>query len=93
MNRHCECCGQGFFLELDFYYGAMMVSHALTFILMLAIFVIMFQFYGWDLVPFFIINTVTILLIMPMTFRYSRVIWIYFFVRHERVLPNENGLK
>lgn len=81
MNTDCSECGLHFEIEPGFFWGAMYVSYAITVLLMLLIGGIVFftagakaGFWGY-IIPIFL----GMLLMMPFTFRYSRVLMIYWF--------------
>ena len=79
MNDNCPHCGVSFSPEPGFYFGAMFVSYALT--------VGLFVFVGLTL--YFLFNpsdtvyissiTVATILFTPFSFRYSRVLFLYWF--------------
>ena len=84
MPKHCSVCGEDFQRETGFYYGAMMISHALTTIIAVIVHFTVFYFWGWSPFPhlFFLI---TILLGMfPVIFRTARAVWINFFVEYKK---------
>lgn len=84
MPDKCEVCGEDFVRESGFFWGAMMVSHALTTIIAVVVHLIMFHFYGWDLTPNIIAIISVILILFPIVFRTSRAIWINIFVDYDR---------
>lgn len=84
MHKECPCCGQDLEQEPGYYFGAMYISFAFN----VAIFII----------AFFILNriveevttlmmvgvvAVTVIGLLPVIFRLSRVLWIYIFVRYD----------
>ena len=84
MNDHCSQCGQSFQPEPGYYFGAMYVSFGINVAFFIAIWL------GVDLV----VEEVTLTIVMvalsvavigplPITFRLSRVLWIYIFVRYQ----------
>lgn len=90
MYHKCLVCEEDFDRETGFYYGAMMVSHAVTFISAAILFFVFFYIGGWDMmIPFLITNGVIIILFAPMTFRYSRAAWINFFVGYDSKYNNK----
>jgi len=83
MPRYCPDCGEDFQREVGFYYGAMMVSHALTTVVAVVNHAVVFYFYGWELFPN-LASVVTILVVMfPVIFRCARAIWINLFVKYD----------
>ena len=82
MHEKCKSCEQDFNLETGFYYGAMYTSYAINVVIfvlawLFAIFVLPKDVSIWATVGV----TMSIGLIMaPLTFRWSRLLWINFFV-------------
>lgn len=93
MPDNCPVCGESFRREPGFYYGAMYVSYALTVALSVAVFVAMYTFATPHWKWYLLANAVTILVLFPLIFRWSRAIWINFFVHYrtpsERNAANE----
>lgn len=83
MPDNCPNCGQKFWLEPGFYYGAMYISYALTIALSVAVFVAMIVLWHFDLLWYLGLNTLSLILLFPAIFRLSRSIWIHIFVREE----------
>lgn len=82
MPKNCQVCGEDFYRETGFYYGAMMISHATTTVIAVIVHVTVFYFYGWAIAPN-LISLLTLLIIsFPLVFRSSRAIWINFFVKY-----------
>ncbi len=82
MYETCKVCEQPYHLEPGFYYGAMYTSYAIN----VAIFVI-----AWIAAEFILPNEASMwamvgitmaigLIMVPATFRWSRLLWINFFV-------------
>ena len=70
-------------LEPSFFYGAMYISYALTVALAVAIFVIC-HLLGLGLITSFISIIVILILLMPITMRLSRILYINMFVHYEK---------
>jgi uncharacterized protein (DUF983 family) len=82
MPKNCPVCGEDFYRETGFYYGAMMISHATTTVIAVLVHATVFYFYGWAIAPN-LISLLTLLIIsFPLVFRSSRAIWINFFVKY-----------
>ncbi len=84
MHDNCSVCGQAYMLEPGFYYGAMYASYAIN----VAIFVI-----AWVATMFFLPEETSVwttvgivmgvsVILTPVTFRWSRLLWINFFVKY-----------
>jgi hypothetical protein len=82
MPEHCPICKLDFTQELGFYWGAMYVSYGLTVGFSFCNFVLMYLIWGWLTWQFLIVNTVLLILVLPLMFRYSRVLWLYLFGRY-----------
>ena len=84
MNDTCSCCGQSFMPEPAYYFGAMFVSYALNAAYFIAAWVVLLMF--METIPVSLMIGVIVSLVialLPITFRLSRVLWIYIFVRYE----------
>ena len=80
MNETCSHCHTKFEQEPGFFFGAMYVSYALTVAECVAVFVLcqffFDEFLDVRMIPFLILP---ILLLAPINYRLSRVIWCYLF--------------
>jgi hypothetical protein len=80
MNDACTVCGQNFRPEPGFYFGAAIVSYPLTVIFDLIIAVLFYLVVG-DIFNHVISLILTIIvasiLVLPLAFRYSRIIWLH----------------
>lgn len=84
MNDRCACCGQSFMPEPGYYFGAMFVSYAINAAFFLAVWLSMYLVMDEITVTAMIVALLGIVLgLLPVTFRLSRVLWIYIFVRYE----------
>ena len=80
---HCSHCGLKYMLEPSFFYGAMYISYAITVALAVAIFVITYLL-GLGLITSFISILVILILLVPITMRLSRILYINMFVHFEK---------
>jgi uncharacterized protein (DUF983 family) len=84
MHPACSCCGQTFEPEPGFYYGAMYVSFGFSTAIFLMVFITL-QFFVTEIST--IMMGVAVLVVMlgllPVSFRLSRALWIYIFIRYE----------
>ncbi len=81
MNKHCPHCNLKFEREVGYFYGAMYVSYGLQTALITLLYTV--NMFWWDFSPavlVFIILTLVFAL-FPVTFRWSRIIWIASFTR------------
>lgn len=81
MPKNCPVCGLDLVRETGFYYGAMMISHALTTVIAVTVHLTVFYFYGWEIAPHLIFLLSIIVGLFPVIFRMARAIWINLFVR------------
>ena len=85
MNDHCPVCGQSFMPEPGYYFGAMFVSYGLNAAFFIAVWIAMIVLMDEvSLTAMLIALVVVIFGLLPITFRLSRVLWIYIFVRYEK---------
>lgn len=84
MYDKCSCCGETFEKEPGYFYGAMYVSYALMvgwFVITWAIDTFVVKSETWQYLTFIISS---IILLMPVTFRTSRLIWLNFFIHFDK---------
>jgi uncharacterized protein (DUF983 family) len=80
MNPCCSNCGLSFEIEPGFYFGAMFVSYAFSVIIFFVVGFSLYLFFHDPPVLVYVCSTfLTILLLYPLTFRYSRVIFLHLF--------------
>jgi uncharacterized protein (DUF983 family) len=83
MNKHCESCGLKYEREVGYFYGAMYVSYALQTALVTLVYIL--NIFWWNLPPltlvFIIIGWAVVL--FPVTFHWSRILWIAIFTKYE----------
>ncbi|MEQ8928031.1 MAG: DUF983 domain-containing protein [Fulvivirga sp.] len=84
MHTQCAHCNQKFELEPSFYTGAMYVSYALQVAIFTAVIVAYKVLYPQASVTTYILSIIgAIILLVPLTFRLSRSVWIHFFVKRD----------
>ncbi len=90
MYKQCAYCGQSFMPEPGYYFGAMFVSYGLNAAYLIAVWVIMYFFMS-EVSAWVMIGLIIGLIIglLPVTFRLSRVLWIYIFIRYKG--PADSG--
>ena len=80
MNQHCPHCGLLFEIEPGFYFGAMFVSYAFSVIVFFVVgFSLFLLFHDPPVLVYVICTFLTILVLYPLSFRYSRVIFLHLF--------------
>jgi hypothetical protein len=85
MPEFCPVCKLRFTPEVGFYYGAMMVSHALTTVMAVIVHFTVFHFYGWEIAPHLICLLTVIIGLFPVVFRTARAIWINIFFSYKKI--------
>jgi hypothetical protein len=88
MNEVCPVCGQPFDIEVGFYFGAGIISYALSVALTAATFVGWWLLIGLSLHDnrlFYWIsfNAVFLIVLQPVLMRLARAIWLAFFIRYD----------
>ncbi|WP_237144897.1 DUF983 domain-containing protein [Pontibacter pamirensis] len=84
MNKACPCCGQVFEPEVGYYYGAMYVSFAFNVAIFLVGFFILYQLVEEvTMLMMMGLMAVTVVVLLPVIFRLSRVLWINIFIHYE----------
>jgi len=83
MNNRCPVCSESFEPEPGYYFGAMYVSYAINVAVMVAVWIAAHLLFNgqlgiWWLV---LISIVIGLILTPVTFRISRLVWINLFVK------------
>ncbi len=88
MNVRCPSCNQVTDIEVGFYYGTSYISYLLAIVLSAASFLLWWLIIGYSFTDdrFFywlIFNAVTLVLLQPWLMRFSRSLWISWFVRYD----------
>lgn len=84
MKNKCEKCGEDFQREVGFYYGAMYVSYALTVAYGLIVYAITNLLLNFSIWQFILTFSVLQVILLPLLYRYSRMIWLNFFVHYKK---------
>lgn len=80
MHTDCKCCGVNFYIEPGFYFGAMYFSYAFVVaIVFIESSILYFVFGDPDMLIYLSINVISILLLLPFFFRYSRILFLHLF--------------
>ncbi|HSZ71991.1 MAG TPA: DUF983 domain-containing protein [Cytophagaceae bacterium] len=83
MPSHCDQCGQPFNPEPGFYMGAMYVSYGLCVLLFVICFFVLHIHLQVEAVPFLCVYAISLLIVFPFIFRYSRTIYLHLFYEHD----------
>ncbi len=89
MHEQCLVCGQQTEIEVGFYYGTSYVSYALTVAFSVATFVAWWVVLGFSLYDNRIfywlgVNAVLLIALQPFFMRWSRTLWLSWFVKYDR---------
>ena len=84
MNKNCPVCNEDFERETGFYYGAMYASYGLTVLWGAILFVIMCVLFNFDTMTYLITFAILQILLMPIFYRVSRLLWINVFVGYKK---------
>ncbi len=79
MNPTCPVCHSSFEREPGFYYGAMFITYAFNAALVIAVGLAMFYFLELSDLASLIVIALLSVLMTPFSFRFSRIIWLYWF--------------
>ena len=80
MHTDCKCCGVSFYVEPGFYFGAMYFSYAFVVATVFIESSILYFVFGNPDVWIYLFASVTsILLLLPLIFRYSRILFLHLF--------------
>ena len=87
MNEHCPVCGQPTDIEVGFYYGTSYVSYLIALVLSAITFLLWWLIIGFSFTDnrFFYwitFNAVLLIVMQPWLMRFSRSLWISWFVRY-----------
>jgi hypothetical protein len=98
MHTHCPVCKQKYELETGFWYGTGYVSYALTVAISVASFIIWWIILGFSIHDnrifyWLTTNGVLIVLLQPWLMRFSRALYLYFFVGYNENYATEETIK
>jgi uncharacterized protein (DUF983 family) len=79
MLEYCPLCGHKFNREPGYFFGALYASYflAIPILLILTLLISWLFLPDWELQNVALVAAVPFLLLVPMVFRYSRVIWMH----------------
>jgi len=93
MNERCAVCGQTFYPETGFYYGAMYMSYIMTVLFSAISLVLIGVLSHWDLYTLIFGNAFLLVLGFPFFFRYARVLWLHVNVRFDKDEYNKSAAR
>lgn len=80
MHDYCPVCGQHYEPEPGFFWGAMYVSYAFSVAIVVAVGLAVYVLgHDPDTWVYIVSAALAIVLFMPLTFRYSRLVMLYLF--------------
>lgn len=79
MHDTCEHCGVTFMPEPGFYFGALYVSYAFTVAMFVAVWLFLYILFDPADWVYMVSMVVASVLIIPFSFRYSRILFLYWF--------------
>lgn len=83
MHKNCPVCGQTYTPEPGFYFGAAYISYIILVAVSVAAFLVMFFLAGVrDAGKLIAVLIALAILIAPLNYRWSRVVWAYIFIRY-----------
>lgn len=82
LNDRCPNCNEDFRREPGYYFGATYVSYGLTVSFGIALFLIMCVLFSVEVIPFIITLSILLFILLPIFYRFSRIIWIHLFVKY-----------
>lgn len=80
MHKHCPNCGMRFEIEPGFFIGAMYVSYAMSVGLVFVVGLLVYNIFNDPSLWVYLVAVALMLVaLLPATFRYSRVLYLYWF--------------
>jgi len=98
MHTHCPECGQQVELETGFWYGDGYVSYGLTVVISVITFLLWLLIIGVSLrddrlTYYLIFNGILVIVLQPWLMRFSRVLYLYFFVNYSENYDTEKTIE
>lgn len=84
MHSTCSVCGESYQREPGFFFGAMYVSYALMAGWLIIWFLVDLFWLHLDALELALGMTASMVIISPLFYHWSRVIWLNFFVRYDK---------
>ncbi len=88
METVCSNCAERYEKEPGYFFGAMFVSYALTAMVFFIVLVLDFTLFHLGL-SLLLILIPAVLILSPVTFQWSRLIWLNFFIRYSPELAKK----
>ncbi|MBI3520431.1 MAG: DUF983 domain-containing protein [Bacteroidetes bacterium] len=84
LHKTCSHCHLEYEREPSFFYGAMYVSYAISSGWFIIWYALQSFYLNWDTFNFALFVMVFIILVSPLTLRWSRLIWLNFFYGYKK---------
>ncbi len=84
MHKTCNHCHLEYEREPSFFYGALYVSYAISSGWFMIWFALQNYVLNWETLHFALFVTGFIILVAPLTLRWSRLIWLNFFFKYKK---------
>ena len=89
MHKYCPKCNLEYEMEPGFFFGAMYISYAFSIAILIGCAIALsILFTEPSVFLYVLIVTITVLLATPFSFRFSRVLWLYLFIKYRNDLLN-----
>ena len=97
MHTRCEVCGQLTDIEVGFYYGTGYVSYVIALLLTIAGFLLWWLLIGFSFsdnrfIYWLVSNSVLLIVLQPWLMRFSRSLWISWFVKYDPNWPENKSV-
>lgn len=83
MPETCRCCGQPNQPEPGFYYGAPYISYMICIAFCFINYFLFESIFGISGTKFLIANSLVLLILWPIIFRYARSVFIHLFIKYD----------
>jgi uncharacterized protein (DUF983 family) len=84
MNDRCSVCGEDFKREPGYYFGATYVSYGMTVGFGIVMYLLLAGVFQLETIPFLIVFSILLIVLMPVFYRSARLTWINFFVPYRK---------
>jgi uncharacterized protein (DUF983 family) len=90
LHKTCSHCHLEYEKEPSFFYGAMYVSYAISSGWFMIWYALQSFVLNWETLNFALFITGFIIVVSPLTLRWSRLIWLNFFYKFRKEYKNQN---
>ncbi len=89
LHKNCSHCNLEYVNEPSFFYGALYVSYAISSGWFMIWYALEYTLLNWETVNFAIFVMSFIVVVAPLTLRWSRLIWLNFFYTYNKKFRNQ----